>query len=60
MERNDKRRKQMKIKDALDPLKACKKYEYDEAGFGKMFGRCCATCIHYHTKKCPKEKGYNK
>jgi hypothetical protein len=59
MERNDERRK-MKLKDAFDPSKTCKKYEYDESGLGKIYGRCCATCVNSNRKECPKVKGYNK
>lgn len=50
----------MKLKDAFDPSKACKKYEYDESGFGRTFGRCCATCAKAHRKNCPKTKGVKK
>jgi hypothetical protein len=50
----------MKLKDAFDPSKTCKKYEYDESGLGKIYGRCCATCVNSNRKECPKVKGYNK
>lgn len=50
----------MKFKDAFIKSRTCEKYEYDESGLGKIFGRCCATCVNDNRKECPKTKGENK